>query len=206
LTGLAKANKLRYITLEVLPLREAMLALTMALGVLGGFVCSRRCCADTAEELRRYLTEYCALRPEASGAAAAETLICYLRAPLAAFLLGFSPLGVALLPLLSAVQGFVLSFSLFSFAAALGRDGFAALAALFGLRLAVVVPCTLCLAAAALEKAHALALLTLGGKRQRPVVYGAAYRDRFAVCCALLLLAAAAELWLVPRLPAPLIL
>ena len=74
-----------------------------------------------------------------------------------------------------AAQGLTLSFSLFSFAAAMGREGFALLVALFLIRLLFVLPCTFLLGTAALDKSRALALLSLGGgKRVRPVVYGAA--------------------------------
>ena len=57
------------------------------------------------------------------------------------------------------------------------------------------------LGAAAMEKARALLLLSLGGggKRARAVTYGGAYWYRFGVCCVCLLLAALIELWLVPQ-------
>ena len=84
---------------------------------------------------------------------------------------------------------------------ALGRGSFPLLLALFGLRLLAVLPCTLVLGMAAMEKSRSLLLLSLGGggKRTRAVTYGGAYWYRFGVCCVCLLLAALAELWLVPQ-------
>ena len=115
------------------------------------------------------------------------------------FPFAFSSIGVVALPILFAAQGFLISFSLFSFAAVLGRDGFLLLFALFAIRLLFVLPCTFLLGTTAFEKARALALFSFGsGRRARPVVYGAAYWYRFAVCCVCLLLGSALELWLVP--------
>ena len=141
------------------------------------------------------------VREPFSAQALAETLMCYFRAPVIVFLLGFASIGVMLVPAVCAFQGFLLSFSLFSFALALGRGSFPLLLALFGLRLLAVLPCTLVLGMAAMEKSRSLLLLSLGGggKRARAVTYGGAYWYRFGVCCVCLLLAALAELWLVPQ-------
>lgn len=202
MTDLAKARRLRYMTVDILPLRSLLLALFLVSGVLGGYLLSGRFAAGSAEELGRYLDGYLAIASERplTGGTVARTLACYLRAPVLAFLLGFASIGVAALPLMMAAQGFVLSFSLFSFAAALGRESFVLLPALFALRLLFVLPSTFLLGTAALEKSYALAAFTLGGgKRVRPVVYGAPYWYRFAVCCVCLLLGCVLELWLVPR-------
>lgn len=201
MTDLAKARKLRYVTVDILPLRSLLLALFLVSGVICGYVSAGRCGAGMAEELRRYLTGYLSAASERTptAAAAVRTLVCYLRAPLVSFLLGFASIGVVALPLLFAVQGFVLSFSLFSFALALGRESFLLLPTVFAIRLLFVLPCTFLLGTAAIEKAYALAAFTLGsGKRVRPVSYPASYWYRFAVCCVCLLLGCALEMWLVP--------
>ena len=79
--------------------------------------------------------------------------------------------------------------------------GISLLLALFALRLLALLPCTLALGAAAMEKSRELLLLSLGGggKRTRAVTYGGAYWYRFGACCVCLLLAALIELWLVPQ-------
>ncbi len=144
MTDLAKARKLLYVTVDILPLRSLLLALFLVSGVICGYVSAGRCGAGMAEELRRYLTGYLSAASERTptAAAAVRTLVCYLRAPLVSFLLGFASIGVVALPLLFAVQGFVLSFSLFSFALALGRESFLLLPTVFAIRLLFVLPCT----------------------------------------------------------------
>ena len=95
----------------------------------------------------------------------------------------------------------LIMFSMFSFAAALGREGFALLIALFALRLLFVLPGTFLTAGAAMDKARLLFALSLGrGKRAAPVLYGADYWYRFAVTCVCLLIGSALELWLTPLL------
>lgn len=184
-----------------IPLSAAALAGCVVLGVLIGHALACRSMSATGDELRRYFADYLALgAPRAfSLRALGEMLVCYFRAPLIVFLLGFSSVGLVLIPLVCVFQGFLLSFSLLCFALSLGRSGFPLLLALFGIRLAVVLPCTLVLGAAALGKARALLLLSLGGGRAKGVTYGGAYWYRLAVCCVCLLLGALAELWLVPQ-------
>ena len=190
------------LTLRVsLPL--AALAAFTVFGVIFGYVLALRASHCTGGELARYFAAFFSLGAQESFSARAlcETLVCYFRAPVIVFLLGFASIGVALIPAVCAMQGFLLSFSLFSFSLALGRGDFPLLLALFALRLLVLLPCTLALGAAAMEKARALLLLSLGGggKRARAVTYGGAYWYRFGVCCVCLLLAALIELWLVPQ-------
>ena len=203
MTESARSRKLRYVTVDMVPLRSLVLALFLVSGVLAGYAAAQRCAAETGDELRRLLDGFLAAGASdgVTAETAARTLVCYFRAPVLAFLLGFASIGVIGLPLLLAAQGFVLSFSMVSFAAALGREGFAALIALFALRLLFVLPGTFLTANAAWDKARLLALLSLGrGKRAAPVRYGADYWYRFAVTCVCLLLGSALELWLAPLL------
>ena len=203
MTGIARNRRLRYVTAELLPLRSLLLAFFFAAGALSAYFAAGRCAAGMSGELRRYLDGYLGLASSRAldAGTAAQTLVCFLRAPVAAFLMGFASIGVVGLPLLLAAQGFLLGFSLFSFSLAVGRAGFAFLPALFALRLLFVMPCTFVLGSAALEHSHALALLAAGGgKRLRSAVCGGADWYRFAVCCVLLTLGAALELWLLPLL------
>lgn len=194
-----KARRVRYVTVELLPLRMLLLSLFLAAGVLLGYVFSGRLTSESLAQLLDYRDVFLLRTDDQPLAAmtAVRTLLCYFRAPLFAFLLGFASIGIALLPLLFAAQGFVLSFSLCAFSAALGKELFGTLFVLFGVRLLFVLPCTLALGSAALEKSRSLALLTLGGgKRVGPVVYGAAYWYRFFLCCVCLLTGAVLELWI----------
>jgi len=202
MTDSTRSRKLRYVTVDMVPLRSLVLALFLVSGVLTGYAAALRSTPETADELRRMLDVFGSLdRSRIDMTAVLRTLVCYFRAPVLAFLLGFASIGVFALPLLLAAQGFVLSFSMFSFAAALGREGFALLIALFALRLLFVLPGTFLTAGAAVDKARLLFALSLGrGKRAAPVLYGADYWYRFAVTCVCLLIGSALELWLTPLL------
>lgn len=181
----------------------AVCAVFLLTGILLGNAAATRCAADAGDELRRYLASFLALRTEGlpSARTVCGTLWCFLRAPAAVFLLGFASLGIVLIPCVCALQGFLFSFSLVSFAAALGHGGFFALAVLFAARCLVVLPCTLLLSGTAMETSCALAALSLGsGKRARPVERGRRGVLRFGKVCVCLLLGAAAELWLAARL------
>ncbi|MBR3561769.1 MAG: hypothetical protein IKN81_09665 [Oscillospiraceae bacterium] len=204
MTDSARSRKLRYVTVDMVPLRSLVLALFLASGILAGYAVALRCTPGTADELRRFLDGFPAgaISPES----ALRTLLCYFRSSVLAFLMGFASIGVVGLPLLMAAQGFVLSFSMVSFAAALGREGFAALLALFALRVLFVLPGTFMTATAALDKARLLFALSIGtGKRAAPVLYGARYWYRFAVTCVCLGIGSGLELWLTPLLLARLI-
>ena len=185
------------------PVLLLALAAFVVFGVLFGYVLALRSAQRTGGELERYVSSFFSFgaKEPFSVQALCETLVCYFRAPVIVFLLGFASIGVMLVPAVCAFQGFLLSFSLFSFSLALGRGNFPLLLALFGLRMLAVLPCILVLGAAAMEKSRALLLLSLGGggKRTRAVTYGSAYWYRLGGCCVCLLLAALAELWLVPQ-------
>lgn len=102
-------------------------------------------------------------------------MVCFFRASAAVFLLGFASIGVALIPAVCAVQGFLYAYSLLCFASGLGQDGFFLLPVLFALRLMLVLPCTLLLGSAAWETSRGLAALSVGGgKRAKGVTYGKA--------------------------------
>ena len=203
LIGRARQSVRRGALMHRVSLPLAALAAFVVFGVIFGYVLALRSSQRAGGELARYFTAYFSLgaRESFSVRALCETLVCYFRAPVIVFLLGFASIGVAVIPAVCTLQGFLLSFSLFSFSLALGRENFPLLLALFALRLLALLPCTLALGAAAMEKSRALLLLSLGGggKRARAVTYGGAYWYRFGVCCVCLLLAALIELWLVPQ-------
>mgnify|MGYP007069013384 CR=1 FL=1 len=189
------------LTLRVsLPL--AALAAFTVFGVIFGYVLALRASHCTGGELARYFAAFFSLGAQESFSARAlcETLVCYFRAPGIVFLLGFASIGIVAVPLVCACQGFLLSYSLFCFALSLGRGSFPLLLALFGIRLLAVLPCTLLLGNASLDKSRVLLSLSLGGGgRGRAVSYGSAYWYRFGICCVCLLFAALLELWLVPQ-------
>jgi len=179
-----------------------VLSAFVVLGVILGYAFALRSLRQTGGELKRYFDAFLSGGAEKplSARVLGETLVCYFRAPVIAFLLGFASIGVVAVPLLCACQSFLLSYSLFCFALSLGRESFPLLLALFGVRLLAVLPCTLLLGSASIDRSLILLSLSFsGGGRGRAVSYGSAYWYRFGICCVCLFVAALLELWLVPQ-------
>ena len=194
------------------PVPMLVLSAFIVLGVILGYVFALRSVQSAGGELKQYFDAFLSggVNRPFSVRALGETLLCYFRAPGIVFLLGFASIGIVAVPLVCACQGFLLSYSLFCFALSLGRGSFPLLLALFGIltspsaiptcRLLAVLPCTLLLGNASLDKSRVLLSLSLGGGgRGRAVSYGSAYWYRFGICCVCLLFAALLELWLVPQ-------
>lgn len=195
-------RRIRGASWEELPLIMLLLAALLATGIICGYIFAGNCAAETSGELGRYFEGYFSLSSQdtLSAAAVLRTLLCFFRAPLLVFLLGFASIGVVLIPLLCAFEGFLFSFSVVCFASTLGRESFLLLMALFATRMLFVLPCTLILGISSLEKARSLALFSIGnGKRVRPITYGMDYWYRFGICCVCLLIGSVLELWLVPQ-------
>lgn len=183
--------------------RLLLLALFFLGGILLGQVLSGRVPDATGDELGRYLTDYLCLDDgtERTAGAALSAAVIYFRYPLLAFLLGFTSLGMLLLPCVTAAYGFFLSFSVCCFTAAFGTDGILLALAVFGLRCAVTLPCYLLLAVSSWGTSAALASLSFGkGRRAAPVIYGRSCWLRFGCVMAVLLAGMCLDLFLSPWL------
>ena len=183
--------------------RLVLLALFFLGGVLMGQVLSGRVPDVTGDELGRYLTDYLRLDSgtERTAAAVLSAAVIYFRYPLLAFLLGFTSLGVLLLPCATVAYGFFLSFSVCCFTAAFGADGVLLALSVFGLRCAVTLPCYFLLAVPAWGTSAALASLSFGnGRRAAPVVYGRSCWVRFGGVTVALLAGMCVDLFLSPWL------
>ena len=179
------------------------LAAFFLLGALRGGMVAPRGAAANGRAVSRDFWGY--HPPPHAGAPPApgvwQTMVCFFRASVAVFLLGFASVGVALIPAVCAAQGFLYAYSLLCFASGLGQDGFFLLPVLFALRLMLVLPCTLLLGSAAWETSRGLAALSVGGgKRAKGVTYGKRYWSRFGSACVCLFFGAALELWFIPRI------
>lgn len=187
-----RKRRARFFALAAAPLDLLLPALFFALGGLTGAVFSRRCIGRIEEELGTYISLFLTLLPqrEVTFDLLWRTASVYLRGAAAVFLCAFAAWGAAAVAAVCLTQGFLFSFSLCSFAAVLGREGFGVLLALFLPRLCAVLPCTLLLAEASLRRVRV-------PHAQRES--GAALWLRFGLCCVFLLLACFAELRLLPR-------
>lgn len=186
-------KRARFVALAAAPLDTLLPALFFLLGGAAGAALSRRSIGQFGAELGEYVAAFLAILPqrELTFRLLWRTVWAYLRGAVLTFACGFSAAGLAALPLLCAAQGALLSFSVCSFAAVLGRGRFGVLLSLFLPRLCAVLPCVFLLARASLCRARLLATHRAAG---------AAGWGRFLVCCVFLLLACLLELRLLPRL------
>lgn len=169
-----------------------------------GQVLSGRVSNGMDEELKHYLNSYFTISDEAkvSVRTTVSALIIYFRYPLLAFLLGFASVGMFLLPVLTMVYGFFLSFSVCCFTAVFGSNGVLLALSVFGLRCLITLPCYFFLAVPAFRNATSLAAVSFGHRTTRlaPVHYGMDWWVHLCIVFVVLLSGAMTELFLSPHL------
>lgn len=174
--------------------RLTVLAACFGVGAVGGFFFSAA--AGENPELLGYLQQYFqtagqgGLQPSLGA-----TVWDLVRWPLAAFLLGLTPIGVAGIPLLMGGRGFLLSFAAATFARLFYLPGVAASLAAFGVTALMAVPVLFVAAADAFRQS----LSRLPGAPSPP----AHWSDRagaMAPCAGVLVLAAALQQTVMPAL------
>lgn len=183
-------------------LRTAALALCFLAGAAAGHLYAGACGEAAQTALRAYLTDYCSLY--GAGGAAASLLSClalYFGYAAALLLLGFSSAGVALIPALAGVFGFLSMYTVSCFVRTFGRAGVVLALGLLLVRLLFTLPCFLALAEAAWPLSIELFLLSFGrGKRSAPVQYGSRYFLLFLLCAVILAAGVCCERFLTPVL------
>ena len=172
-----------------------------ALGALVGCLTAFRIHTGGAEALYSYLEGFLALAQE-GGLSLPEFPVLLWRTfrwPLAVFLLSFTALGLLGVPLLSALRGFFLAFSVASFSRAYGHSGLTVAFLLQGIPGLLAVPTFLLLATQSFSTAYKLAGRGSGqGRRELP--YGRDYFLLCGICAGILLVSLLVECYLVPIL------
>ena len=183
-------------------LRGLLLALLFLAGALVGHLYAGTCGEEAQGALDQYLTDYCAVYD--TGSAAASLLSCvvmYFGYGLALFLLGFSSAGVALIPALSGLFGFLTMYTVSCFVRCYGRSGVLLAMGVLLVRLVFTLPCFLALAGAAWPLSIELFTLSFGrGKRSAPVLYGSRYFLLFVLCAVILAAGVCCERLITPLL------
>lgn len=183
-------------------LRGLLLALLFLAGALAGHLYAGTCGEEAQGALDQYLTDYCAVYD--TGSAAASLLSCvvmYFGYGLALFLLGFSSAGVALIPALSGLFGFLTMYTVSCFVRCYGRSGVLLAMGVLLVRLVFTLPCFLALAGAAWPLSIELFTLSFGrGKRSAPVLYGSRYFLLFVLCAVILAVGVCCERLVTPLL------
>ncbi len=168
------------------------------LGGLTGCLLAFRVTAVGAEAMTAYLDRFLAAAQAGSLELPAlpELLWRSVRWPLAAFLLGFSVLGVLGIPVLCSVRGFFLAFAIASFAQAYGINGLAVAFFLLGIPGFLSVPAFIVLTTQSFSAAVSLA--GRSGRREGP--FCREYFFRCGVCAAAICVSLMLERYLVPVL------
>lgn len=180
------------------------LVVTAAFFVLGGLMGSFLAlwaAGDGIEAMAGYLNAF--LEAAQEGAlrepALLELVWRALRWPLAAFLLGFTALGVFCVPILTGLRSFYLSFSVAAFAQAYGSNGLVTAFLLLGVPALAYVPAFFLLATQSFSTACALAERAAGqGRRELP--YHREHFFRCGMCAAAVCLGIFLERYIVPAL------
>ena len=121
------------------------------------------------------------------------------RFPLAAFILGFTAIGVVGLPALFGVRGFLFSFSAACFYRLLGAQGVLCAFCLFGLPAALWAPALFVLGSQGMLGAYGMLRRGLG-EGNWPLPYGPDYFVRCGLCAGAIALCVGLELFVVPEL------
>ena len=183
-------------------LRGLLLALFFLAGALAGHLYAGVCGGEAQPALNQYLKYYCAVYD--AGGAAVSLVSCvamYFGYVLLLFLLGFSSAGIALIPALTGLFGFLTMYTVSCFVRCYGRSGVLLAMGVLMVRLIFTLPCFLALAGEAWPLSIELFLLSFGrGKRSAPVLYGSRYFLLFVLCAAVLAVGVCCERFLTPVL------
>lgn len=183
-------------------LRGLLLALLFLAGALAGHLYAGTCGEEAQGALDQYLTDYCAVYgAESAAASLLSCVVMYFGYGLALFLLGFSSAGVALIPALSGLFGFLTMYTVSCFVRCYGRAGVLLAMGVLLVRLVFTLPCFLALAGAAWPLSIELFTLSFGrGKRSAPVLYGSRYFLLFVLCAVILAAGVCCERLITPLL------
>ena len=179
-----------------------LLAVCFLLGGFAASVYSGMCDDRSRSALGEYLYDYCLLYDQSNvGVSFWKCIHLYFGSIFLAFFLGFSSLGVGLLPLLSGFLGFTSFYTVLCFAMTFGRPGVLVAASLIVVRLVFTVPCFFLVSVSAWRFSCRLATLVLGhGKRIERVRYSGRYFMLLVLCFVLLCGGILCERFLTPVL------
>jgi len=173
------------------------------LGIGIGYLTAGQVTGSQRQELSEYLYTYMRSAASAQSAPVLRVLFAYFRGPVALLLAGFFAGAVWLVPLLILGQGMLLSFSVFCFAAALGRSGLLCAFVAFGIRCLFVLPCSFFLAA---QVWSASERIKLGDRTKRSLSPSPSIMFTIFICSLILLIGCVIEISLAPRLYAQILI
>lgn len=164
--------------------------------VSAGFITDTTQLGSTVSDYLAFLSDKAAVQP-----AFFSSVVDAYKYHLAAVFLGFSILGVFCIPVLSAVRGFFLSFSVSVIIRLLGGKGILLALSMFGISTLVTIPCFFIISVTSFTASQYLLRLSMakGGKSPGMLPTGSALAS-CAICLALLFVSALIETYLTPQL------
>ena len=153
-----------------------------------------------AQDLRNYLVDYLSLVREGNGSCTLwSAVLSELRSLVPVLLLGLAAVGVALIPLVLAVRGFLFSFSIGCFCRVFGAAGLVPGLVLFGLPALLWGPALFLAAFQGMTSSQALMRRVMGDSHGA-LPFSPRYWLRVWLCVLLLLVGAGVEYAVVPVL------
>ena len=169
--------------------RVATLSALCALGLFMGYFTAGHISSQSVLQLKEYLQAYVRMQnPSVDGITFLRAIVVYYRYILCIFLLSFTAMGLYLIPLVFAIQGFGLAFAVVSFSRC-AMVGPLAVLALFALRCLIVLPITLYFGSTAMQ--------VCAGKESRNAC---GFWRRLGVCICVLFIGTVLETAVVPHL------
>ncbi len=178
------------------------LSVCFLIGGLLGHAYAKACDDVSQAAFRQYLSDYCLwLEQSEASVPLGRCILLYFSAVCAAFLFGFSSLGVIAIPVCSAGFGFISLYTVSCFVQSFGKSGALLAASLTAPRLLFTLPCFFAVAGEALILSLHLVTLAVGrGKRVRSFSGSGRYLALFVICLICLCVGIICERLLTPIL------
>lgn len=164
-------------------------------GILLGAISANFVSVDNAKILKELLTNSTSLFYTNRGLG--SVLLSVMSFNILSIAFGFAIFGFVLLPPLSGVKGFFLSFSTAAVIRALGKGGVVTALAHFGLPTLISLPCFFILSLQSYKASFDLSSKVLMG-RSAGVIYDRSYFLRCSICLAALVFSAFIETYITP--------
>lgn len=179
----------------------AILSVSFLLGLLLGCFWASSISDAEGSALASYIQGY--LEAAQNSSFASPDLLSVLwetiRWPALVFMLSFTAAGLAGIPIVFGVRGFLLSFAAASFIKALGGTGILLSFLLFGITGAFSFPVLFVLGTQGMGACHSLAIRLMGSRRKK-TIYGKGFFFRAGICAAVLVCCVCLEQTLIPSL------
>lgn len=172
-----------------------LLAAFFLIGCLAGYRYSVFCIENSHAMIAGYLFDFCEVaQSTVLKGSFLRTVVLFFVYPVAVFLMGFSPLGVIMIPFSFLALGFGAVFAVQCFLCVFARIGIFPVMALFAIRMLVILTSVLFLSVEAFPQAWRIAQVTIKNRKHSEAIYhGKRYIVLALFCLIVLILGACCE-------------